>query len=113
MNSENLMWFKSSYSDGEGGDCVEAAYVWFKSSYSGGEGGDCVEAAYTWSKSTYSSGEGGECLEAAVCPTAVHVRDSKNPGGPVLDLSPTAWARFLPYGSGSSSSTGGAASAAS
>ncbi|WP_416983172.1 DUF397 domain-containing protein [Streptomyces sp. T028] len=25
MNSENLNWFKSSYSDGEGGDCVEAA----------------------------------------------------------------------------------------
>ncbi|MGV9556384.1 DUF397 domain-containing protein [Streptomyces sp. NPDC003401] len=68
----------------------------------------------TWFKSSYSDGEGGDCLEAAVCPAAVHVRDSKNPGGPALSLSPAAWARFLPYGSsGSSSSTGGAASAAS
>lgn len=68
---------------------------------------------FNWFKSSYSDGGGGECLEAAVFPTAVRVRDSKNPGGPVLDLSPAAWARFLPYGSGSSSSTGGAASAAS
>ncbi|MFF9062602.1 DUF397 domain-containing protein [Streptomyces sp. NPDC014882] len=94
MSSKNLTWFKSSYSDGEGGDCLEAAY--------------------TWRKSTYSGGEGGECLEAAVCPAVVHVRDSKDPGGPALSLSPAAWARFLPYGSsGSPSSTGGAASAAS
>ncbi|MFJ4693689.1 Scr1 family TA system antitoxin-like transcriptional regulator [Streptomyces sp. NPDC088766] len=51
--------------------------------------------------------------EAQGCPTAVHIRDSKNPAGPALDLSPAARAHFLPYGSGSSSSTGGAASAAS
>lgn len=25
MNTEGLTWFKSSYSDGEGGDCVEVA----------------------------------------------------------------------------------------
>ncbi|MGP3952625.1 DUF397 domain-containing protein [Streptomyces sp. 7N604] len=25
MNTEELAWFKSSYSDGEGGDCVEVA----------------------------------------------------------------------------------------
>lgn len=88
-------------------------FTWFKSSYSDGGGGECLEAAYTWRKSTYSDGEGGDCLEAAVCPTAVHVRDSKDPGGPALALSPAAWAHFLSYGSGSSSSSGGAASAAS
>jgi hypothetical protein len=77
MSSENLTWFKSSYSDGEGGDCVEAAY--------------------TWRKSTYSDGGGGECLEVAACPHTIHVRDSKNPTGPALDLSPIAWADFLTY----------------
>ncbi|AVZ73623.1 DUF397 domain-containing protein [Streptomyces lunaelactis] len=25
MNTEHVQWFKSSYSDGEGGDCVEVA----------------------------------------------------------------------------------------
>ncbi|MEU5892785.1 DUF397 domain-containing protein [Streptomyces sp. NPDC047461] len=25
MNNEQLTWFKSSYSDGEGGECLEAA----------------------------------------------------------------------------------------
>ncbi|MET9501458.1 DUF397 domain-containing protein [Streptomyces sp. NPDC006622] len=86
---------------------------WFKSSYSDGGGGECLEAAYTWHKSTYSSGGGGECLELATCPHAIHVRDSKDPAGPTLALSPAAWAHFLPYGSGSSPSTGGASSAAS
>jgi hypothetical protein len=70
---------------------------WFKSSYSSGGGGECLEAAYTWRKSTYSSGEGGDCLELAACPHTIHVRDSKNPTGPALDLSPTAWADFLTY----------------
>ncbi|MFF7533563.1 DUF397 domain-containing protein [Streptomyces bobili] len=67
----------------------------------------------SWFKSSYSSGGGGECLEVAACPAAIHVRDSKNPTGPALVLSPAAWAHFLPYGSGSSLSTSGAATAAS
>ncbi|MFE1768173.1 DUF397 domain-containing protein [Streptomyces angustmyceticus] len=69
--------------------------AWFKSSYSGSEGGDCLEVAYDWSKSTYSGSAGGNCLEVATCPHAIHVRDSKNPGGPILTLSATAWASFL------------------
>ncbi|MEU0738460.1 DUF397 domain-containing protein [Streptomyces sp. NPDC006134] len=68
---------------------------WFKSSYSDGEGGDCLEVAYTWRKSSHSGGEGGECVEVAACPHTVHVRDSKNPTGPRLTLSPTAWSAFL------------------
>ncbi|MEW2115323.1 DUF397 domain-containing protein [Streptomyces sp. NPDC005474] len=95
MSSEVLTWFKSSYSDGEGGDCLEAAYTWRKSSYSSGEGGECVEAAYIWRKSSHSGGEGGECVEIATCPHAIHLRDSKNPTGPHLTLSPTTWAAFL------------------
>jgi transcriptional regulator with XRE-family HTH domain len=45
-------------------------------------------------KSSYSGDEGGACLEVAACPTAVHVRDSKDPAGPALTLSPTAWPAF-------------------
>ncbi|WP_405817454.1 DUF397 domain-containing protein [Streptomyces sp. NBC_01390] len=68
---------------------------WFKSSYSSGEGGECLEAAYTWRKSSHSGGEGGECVEVATCAHAIHLRDSKNPTGGHLTLSPTTWATFL------------------
>ncbi|MFJ8112626.1 DUF397 domain-containing protein [Streptomyces sp. NPDC096132] len=74
--------------------------TWFKSSYSGGEGGDCVEAAYTWRKSTHSDGGGGECLEVATCPHTIHIRDSKHPTGPHLTLSSPAWAEFLVFAAG-------------
>lgn len=49
----------------------------------------------TWFKSSYSGGEGGECLEVAVTPDTIHLRDSKNPTGPHLALSPTAWSAFV------------------
>jgi hypothetical protein len=81
MNAEHLIWFKSSYSDGEGGQCLEVAY--------------------DWRKSSYSSGEGGQCVEVAAHPTTIHVRDSKlAEAGPELALSPTAWAAFVPYACG-------------
>ncbi|MEV7849619.1 DUF397 domain-containing protein [Streptomyces sp. NPDC088183] len=70
---------------------------WFKSSYSGGEGGTCVEVAYNWRKSNHSSGEGGNCIEVASCAAAVHIRDSKNVQGPRLDVAPGAWAAFVSY----------------
>ncbi|MCX4866469.1 DUF397 domain-containing protein [Streptomyces sp. NBC_00257] len=70
---------------------------WFKSSYSSGGGGNCIEVAYDWRKSSYSSGGGGECVEVATCPAAVHVRDSKNVQGPRLDVAPGAWAAFVSY----------------
>ena len=56
-------WHKSSYSGGDGGNCLEIAR-WQKSSYSGGEGGDCLEVA-RWRTSTHSDGSGGNCLEVA------------------------------------------------
>ncbi|MER6841235.1 DUF397 domain-containing protein [Streptomyces platensis] len=90
-----LAWFKSSYSSDEGGDCLEVAYEWRKSSHSASAGGNCVEVAYDWHKSTYSGSEGGDCLEVASCPHAIHIRDSKNPGGPILTLSAAAWSTFL------------------
>ncbi|MEV6653318.1 DUF397 domain-containing protein [Streptomyces sp. NPDC051219] len=74
---------------------MSTALKWFKSSYSGSEGGECLEVAYAWRKSTHSGSEGGQCVEVAAHPAAIHVRDSKNPGGPVLTLAPGAWASFV------------------
>ncbi|MEU3741273.1 DUF397 domain-containing protein [Streptomyces sp. NPDC032198] len=71
--------------------------AWFKSSYSSGGSGDCVEIALTWHKSSYSGGDGDDCVEIAPCPTTIHVRDSKNPAGPQLALAPQAWAAFTEY----------------
>ncbi|MET9558144.1 DUF397 domain-containing protein [Streptomyces sp. NPDC006645] len=67
---------------------------WFKSKYSGSEGGNCLEVAYDWHKSSYSGSEGGACVEVAAHPAAVHVRDSKVTDGPMLTLTPAAWAAF-------------------
>ncbi|GAA2196994.1 DUF397 domain-containing protein [Streptomyces bangladeshensis] len=72
-----------------------AALAWFKSSYSGSEGGNCLEVACSWRKSSYSGSEGGDCVEVATHPTAIHIRDSKAPTGPVLTLSPATWSGFL------------------
>ncbi|MEV0783171.1 DUF397 domain-containing protein [Streptomyces sp. NPDC050423] len=73
---------------------MSTARVWFKSSYSGSDGGECLEVAYNWRKSSHSSEQGGACVEVAAHPRAVHVRDSKNPDGPALTLTPTTWATF-------------------
>ena len=54
-----------------------------------------VLRAYAWRKSTYSSNEGGNCVEVATHPSAVHIRDSKNPVGPVLTVAPASWAAFV------------------
>ncbi|MFJ4867350.1 DUF397 domain-containing protein [Streptomyces sp. NPDC088757] len=75
---------------------------WFKSSYSNASGGDCVEASYdftgaAWRKSSYSNGDGGNCVEVLDdVPRVVPVRDSKNPG-PVLVVRAGAWAAFVEH----------------
>ncbi|MGA4802498.1 DUF397 domain-containing protein [Streptomyces lavendulocolor] len=69
--------------------------VWFKSSYSNNEGGACVEVAYDWHKSTYSGDYEDACVEVAACPHAVHVRDSKLTGGPTFTVGADAWAAFV------------------
>ncbi|MFJ2201849.1 DUF397 domain-containing protein [Streptomyces violaceusniger] len=71
--------------------------VWFKSSYSDNTGGQCIEVAYDWHKSSYSDNTGGDCVEVATTPTTVHIRDSKNPDGPRLRIAATAWADFLTF----------------
>jgi Domain of unknown function (DUF397) len=77
----------------EDGDLSRAA--WRKSSYSGGNGGQCVEVA-AWPKPSYSAGNGGQ-RAGAPCgpPTIVAVRDSKDPDGARLILPPAAWAAFV------------------
>ncbi|GGL18047.1 DUF397 domain-containing protein [Streptomyces flaveus] len=73
---------------------------WFKSSYSDDGGGNCLEVAYDWRKSSYSDGGGGNCVEIATCPqahaTTIHIRDSKNPDGPTVTVTSAAWTALLP-----------------
>ncbi|MFJ8820336.1 DUF397 domain-containing protein [Streptomyces sp. NPDC102467] len=75
---------------------------WRKSSYSNGDGGDCVEVARDfpgaarWRKSSHSNGDGGHCVEVADgTPGIVPVRDTKNPTGPVVVVADTAWSAFI------------------
>ncbi|GGO30301.1 DUF397 domain-containing protein [Micromonospora parathelypteridis] len=49
-----------------------------------------------WRKSTRSGGNGGECVEVADnLPGIIAVRDSKDPHGPALAFTPTAWITFV------------------
>ncbi|MGW4033848.1 DUF397 domain-containing protein [Streptomyces sp. NPDC004838] len=105
---DTATWIKSSYSAANGGNCVEVApgstlATWVKSSYSGTNGGNCIEVAprhavATWAKSSYSGSNGGDCIEVASGLTnVVAVRDSKNPSGPRLHLTPNAFAGLVTY----------------
>jgi hypothetical protein len=52
-------------------------------------------AGARWRKSA-RSGNQGNCVEVADnLPDAVHVRDSKDPEGPVLSFSRAAWRAFV------------------
>jgi hypothetical protein len=51
----------------------------------------------TWRKSSRSGGNNGggsNCVEVATTPEAILVRDSKNPDGPRLAITPAAWSTF-------------------
>ncbi|MFD7448605.1 DUF397 domain-containing protein [Kitasatospora sp. NPDC059827] len=50
-----------------------------------------------WFKSSYSNDQGGACVEVASCPSAIHVRDSKDKAGPTLTFSPEAWSAFVTF----------------
>lgn len=69
---------------------------WRKSSYSGGNGSNCVEVMSTlvWRKTSFSNGSGGNCIEVGDAGHAIAVRDSKDPGGPSLLVPPGAWTHF-------------------
>ncbi|MER5443520.1 DUF397 domain-containing protein [Streptomyces sp. NPDC002790] len=75
---------------------MNANLTWFKSSYSDDQGGNCLEVALEWRKSSYSDSEGGNCLEVATRPDRIHVRDSKlGPQGPTFTAAAPAWNAFL------------------
>ena len=54
---------------------------------------DAGLARALWRKSTYSGGN-GSCVEIADLGAAVAVRDSKDPDGPKLILTPGQWHSF-------------------
>ncbi len=58
-----------------------------------------METPY-WFKSSYSD-NGGDCIETATNLADTHgtvpIRDSKNPHGPVVTVSPTAWSAFIAF----------------
>ncbi|MEV5408181.1 DUF397 domain-containing protein [Thermopolyspora sp. NPDC052614] len=51
--------------------------------------------AAVWRKSSRSSGNGGQCVEVAHLPGVVALRDSKNPDGPKLLITPGEWRAFV------------------
>ncbi|MFD6337633.1 MULTISPECIES: DUF397 domain-containing protein [unclassified Streptomyces] len=52
----------------------------------------------SWRSSSYSQSNGGECIEVADgIPHTVPIRDSKNPTGPTLITSHTAWTTFIAF----------------
>ncbi|MBZ6230105.1 DUF397 domain-containing protein [Streptomyces olivaceus] len=48
-----------------------------------------------WFKSSYSGGSGTECVECAYVSHGALIRDSKCNGGPILNVRPQAWLRFV------------------
>lgn len=70
------------------------ALRWRKSSYSKADR-TCVEVAYPgWRKSRHSTNY-GNCVEIAPIDHSVAARDSKDPDGGYLLVSPSAWSSFL------------------
>lgn len=70
------------------GNCLEARFS--TSSYSQSNG-HCLEARFR--KSAHSAS--GNCAEVALRHGTVDVRDSQDPDGPVLSLSPQDWQVFI------------------
>jgi hypothetical protein len=66
---------------------------WRKSSYSNGQA-SCVEVKGVWRKSTFSNSEASCIGVGRGIPDIVAVRDSKNPTGGMLTVTPTAWYSF-------------------
>ncbi|MER7206771.1 MULTISPECIES: DUF397 domain-containing protein [Streptosporangium] len=49
----------------------------------------------TWRKSSLSGSDGGDCVEVAHLNGLTAIRDSKNPTGPTLTLTPAQWRSFI------------------
>lgn len=85
MDVSCVVWRKSSRS-GDGPNCVEVG-VWRKSSFSNANGGQCVEVA---ADAVQAGAEHPERRDRLFL-----VRDSKDPDGPVLAFTPSEWDAFL------------------
>ncbi|MFK0290862.1 DUF397 domain-containing protein [Streptomyces sp. NPDC090442] len=78
-----------------------AATTWVKSSYSDANGGQCLEFSrdFIWIKSSHSEGDGGACLEISPGHSTTHgvvpIRDSKVPDGDVVTVPAAGWSSFL------------------
>ncbi|MGX1756727.1 DUF397 domain-containing protein [Streptomyces lydicus] len=82
IDLSNVTWRKSSYSNSDGGQCIEVS--------------DDLLTTATWRKSSYSNSDGGACVEVSDdFPALVPVRDSKDPHGPTLIFDATAWSSFV------------------
>ncbi|MFZ4236398.1 DUF397 domain-containing protein [Streptomyces murinus] len=81
IDLSTITWRKSSYSNQDGGNCVEVS-------------DDLLHAA-DWRKSSYSNQDGGECLEFADNLPLVPVRDSKDTTRTPLLFGTPAWAAFV------------------
>ncbi|ONK14059.1 DUF397 domain-containing protein [Streptomyces sp. MP131-18] len=107
-------WVKSSYSDGDGGQCVEMSHALAGSGvvpvrdskspagillFRAGGWSSFVDAVKEgeWAKSSYSGGDGGECVEVSrsfAGSGVVPVRDSKSPAGVVV-FPAGGWSSFV------------------
>ncbi|MFD8611298.1 DUF397 domain-containing protein [Streptomyces sp. NPDC059631] len=82
IDLSTVMWRKSSYSNQDGGACVEVS-------------DDLLNTA-EWRKSSYSNPDGGNCVEVARnLPSLVPVRDSKDPARGALLFEAAAWRGFV------------------
>ncbi|MGY4922530.1 DUF397 domain-containing protein [Streptomyces sp. 900105755] len=82
IDVSNVTWRKSSYSNSDGGNCIEVS--------------DDLLRTADWRKSSHSNTDGGECVEvAADVPSLVPVRDSKDPSCGTLLFEASAWAAFV------------------
>ncbi|MEH0419796.1 DUF397 domain-containing protein [Streptomyces sp. B21-083] len=82
IDLSSVTWRKSSYSNSEGGACIEVS--------------DDLLSAAAWRKSSYSNQDGGACVEFADnLPSIVPVRDSKDPARGALLIEAGAWSAFV------------------
>ncbi|MER5547984.1 DUF397 domain-containing protein [Streptomyces sp. NPDC001118] len=81
IDLSNATWRKSSYSNPDGGQCVEVS--------------DDFLSAAAWRKSSYSNTDGGACVEVADNLPLVPVRDSKDTTRTPLLFGAPAWKAFV------------------
>jgi hypothetical protein len=82
IDLSNATWRKSSYSNSDGGECVEVS--------------DDFLIGADWRKSSYSNPDGGNCVEFVPnLPALVPVRDTKNPTHGTLVFGAVAWSVFV------------------